>query len=220
MAAPFIIEAFDEGERRVARLGLCLEPAASEQLALKRGEEALAHGIVVCVADRTHRGAHARVTAAVAELDRAVLITQARITDEIKSAGLDWITALRAPAIKGLLQSGALQLSLFDQRDMASITTSDFPDERLVVCRNPDLAAERSRKREDLLVATERDLARIQAAVVRRRAPLRGAAEIALAVGAVINRHKMAKHSRSTFQARPSTSLARRPRSLPRRRST
>jgi hypothetical protein len=133
-------------------------------------------------------------------LDRVVMvgdrgmITQARITDEIKSAGLDWITALRAPAIKGLLQSGALQLSLFDQRDMASITTSDFPDERLVVCRNPDLAAERSRKREELLVATERDLARIQAAVVRRRTPLRGAAEIALAVGAVINRHKMAKH--------------------------
>ena len=133
-------------------------------------------------------------------LDRVVMvgdrgmITQARITDEIKSAGLDWITALRAPAIKGLLQSGALQLSLFDQRDMASITTPDFPDERLVVCRNSDLAAERSRKREELLAATERDLARIQAAVVRRRAPLRGAAEIALAVGAVINRHKMAKH--------------------------
>ena len=95
---------------------------------------------------------------------------------------------------KALLQSGALQLSLFDQRDMASITTPDFPDERLVVCRNPDLAAERSRKREELLAATERDLARIQAAVTRRRAPLRGAAEIALAVGAVINRHKMAKH--------------------------
>jgi hypothetical protein len=122
------------------------------------------------------------------------MITQARITDEIKSAGLDWITALRAPAIKGLLQSGALQLSLFDQRDMASITTPAFPNERLVVCRNPDLAAERSRKREELLAATERDLARIQAAVLRRRAPLRGAAEIALAVGAVINRHKMAKH--------------------------
>ena len=132
-------------------------------------------------------------------LDRVVMvgdrgmITQARITDEIKSAGLDWITALRAPAIKGLLQSGALQLSLFDQRDIASITTPAFPNERLVVCRNPDLAAERSRKREELLAATS-DLARIQAAVLRRRAPLRGAAEIALAVGAVINRHKMAKH--------------------------
>jgi hypothetical protein len=133
-------------------------------------------------------------------LDRVVMvgdrgmITQARITNEIKSVGLDWITALRAPAIKGLLQSGALQLSLFDQRDMASITTPAFPNERLVVCRNPDLAAERSRKRQELLAATERDLARVQAAVVRRRAPLRGAAEIALAVGAVINRHKMAKH--------------------------
>jgi hypothetical protein len=133
-------------------------------------------------------------------LDRVVMvgdrgmITQARITNEIKSVGLDWITALRAPAIKGLLQSGALQLSLFDQRDMASITTPDFPDERLVVCRNPDLAAERSRKRKELLAATERDLARVQAAVARRRAPLRGAAEIALAVGAVINRHRMAKH--------------------------
>jgi hypothetical protein len=122
------------------------------------------------------------------------MITQARITEEIKSAGLDWITALRAPAIKGLLQSGALQLSLFDQRDMASITAPDFPGERLVVCRNPDLAAERSRKRAELLTATECDLGRIQAAVARRRVPLRGAAEIALAVGGVVNRHKMAKH--------------------------
>jgi hypothetical protein len=108
------------------------------------------------------------------------MITQARITKEIKSAGLDWITALRAPAIKALLQSGALQLSLFDQRDMASITAPDFPGERLVVCRNPDLAAERRRKREELLAATERDLARIQAAVARRRRPLHGVAKIAL----------------------------------------
>src|SRR5690348_14009396 len=70
-----VVEAFDEGKRRIARLGLCLEPAASKKLALERGEEALAHGIVVCVTDRTHRGAHAGVTAAVAELDRAVLRT-------------------------------------------------------------------------------------------------------------------------------------------------
>src|ERR1700678_587624 len=122
------------------------------------------------------------------------MITQARITEDIKSAGLDWITALRAPAIKQLLNSGALQLSLFDQRDMASITSPDFPGERLVVCRNPDLAAERTRKREDLLAATERDLTRIKAAVTRKRQPLRGTAEIALAVGAVRNKHKMAKH--------------------------
>src|SRR5271157_3632829 len=71
------------------------------------------------------------------------MITEARITEDIKSAGLDWITALRAPAIKDLLNSGALQLTLFDTRDMASITSPDFPGERLVVCRNPDLAAER-----------------------------------------------------------------------------
>src|SRR6201995_5621563 len=122
------------------------------------------------------------------------MITQARITEEVRAAGLDWITALRAPAIKGLIESGALQLSLFDQRDMASITAPDFPGERLVVCRNPDLAAERRRKRDDLLAATERDLARIQAAVTRKRNPLRGTAEIALAVGAVIDTYKMAKH--------------------------
>src|ERR1700683_5561947 len=122
------------------------------------------------------------------------MITEARITEDITAAGLDWITALRAPAIKALLASGTLQLSLFDQRDMASITAPEFPGERLVVCRNPDLAAERTRKREDLLAATERDLARIQTAVARKRDPLRGTAETALAVGKVINKHKMAKH--------------------------
>ena len=122
------------------------------------------------------------------------MITQARITEDIASAGLDWITALRAPAIRALLDSGALQLSLFDQRDMASITAPDFPTERLVVCRNPDLAAERTRKREDLLAATERELVRIQDAVARRRDPLRGAAAIGLAVGAVVNKYKVAKH--------------------------
>ena len=122
------------------------------------------------------------------------MITQARITEDIAPAGLDWITALRAPAIRALLDSGVLQLSLFDQRDMASITAPDFPNERLVVCRNPHLATERTRKREDLLAATERELARIQAAVTRRRDPLRGTAAIGLAVGAVINKHKVAKH--------------------------
>jgi hypothetical protein len=122
------------------------------------------------------------------------MITEARITEDIKAAGLDWITALRGPAIKGLLNSGALQLTLFDQRDMASITSPDCPGERLVVCRNPDLAAERRRKREDLLVATETDLVRIKTAVERKRHPLCGTANIALAVGAVLNTHKMKKH--------------------------
>jgi transposase len=122
------------------------------------------------------------------------MITEARISEDIKSAGLDWITALRAPAIKELLNSGTIQLTLFDTRDMAAITSPDFPGERLVVCRNPDLAAERTRKREELLAATETDLAAIKARVARKRNPLRGTAEIALAVGAVFNTHKMKKH--------------------------
>jgi hypothetical protein len=122
------------------------------------------------------------------------MITEARITEDLKAAGLDWISALRAPAIKNLLNSGTLQLTLFDQRDMASITSPDFPGERLIVCRNPDLAAERRRKREDLLAATEKDLARIKAAVERKRNPLRGSTEIALKVGEVLNTHKMKKH--------------------------
>ena len=122
------------------------------------------------------------------------MITEARISADIKSAGLDWITALRALAIKELLDSGVIQLTLFDQRDMASITSPDFPGERLVVCRNPDLAAERARKREERLTATEKDLAPIKARVERKRNPLRGTAEIALAVGEVFNTHKMKKH--------------------------
>ena len=129
------------------------------------------------------------------------MITQARISEDLKAAGLDWITALRAPAIKLLCEGGALQMSLFKpapaqagDRDMAAITSPDFPGERLIVCRNRALAAERARKREDLLAATERDLARLAAAVTRKRQPLRGAAEIGLEVGAVFDKHKMAKH--------------------------
>ena len=122
------------------------------------------------------------------------MITQARLDAEIAPAGLDWITALRAPAIRTLVEAGAMQMSLFDQRDMAAITSPDYPGERLIVCRNPDLARERTRKREDLLAATEADLAVIAAAVRRARNPLRGEAEIALKVGAVVNRHKVAKH--------------------------
>jgi transposase len=122
------------------------------------------------------------------------MMTEARISEDVKSAGLDWITALRGPAIKDLLNSGTIQLTLFDTRDMASITSPDFPGERLVVCRNADLAAERARKREDLLGATEKELARIKTAVERKRNPLRGIADIALAVGEVLNTYKMKKH--------------------------
>jgi hypothetical protein len=133
-------------------------------------------------------------------LDRVVLvgdrgmITSARIHEDLEPAGLDWITALRAPKIQELAKGGPLQLSLFDDRDLAEIASPDYPGERLVVCRNPLLAAERRRKREALLVATERDLSRVKLAVDRKRAPLRGTAEIGLAVGAVLDQHKMGKH--------------------------
>ncbi len=122
------------------------------------------------------------------------LITQARIDEDLKPAGLDWITALRAPAIRTLVEGGALQLSLFDQRDMATITAPEYPGERLIVCRNADLARERARKRDDLLQATERALSALQQAVGRTRQPLRGATAIALKVGAVLDRFHMAKH--------------------------
>src|ERR1700687_2902866 len=123
------------------------------------------------------------------------LLTSAPIEQTLRPAGLDWITALRAPAIKQLAaEGGPLQPSLFDDRDMAEITSPDYPGERLVVCKNPLLAAPRARKREELLAATENDLARIEARVQRARKPLRGAAAIGQAVGAVLGRRHMAKH--------------------------
>lgn len=124
------------------------------------------------------------------------MVTSARIRDDLRPVGLDWITCLRAPAIKALAQDdGPLQLSLFDERDLAEITAPDmFPGERLIVCRNRDLALERARKREDLLVATERELTRVQEQVRRKNSRLKSAADIGLAVGAVLNRKKMAKH--------------------------
>ena len=123
------------------------------------------------------------------------MITEARIAEDLTPAGLDWLTALRAPAIQALAaDNGPLQLSLFDERDMAEIASPDYPGERLVVCRNNALAAERARKREELLAATEADLARIAASVKRQRAPLQGADKIGLKVGAVLGKRKMAKH--------------------------
>jgi hypothetical protein len=134
-------------------------------------------------------------------LDRVVLvgdrgmITDARIREELQPAGLDWITALRAPAIQELAaENGPLQMSLFDERDMAEISSPDYPGERLIVCRNRELATERARKRQALLEATEKELARIQAAVGRKRNPLRGKDQVGLAIGAVVGKHKMAKH--------------------------
>ena len=123
------------------------------------------------------------------------MITKARIDADLKPAGFDWITALRAPAIQALAaEGGPLQLSLFDERDMAEIASDDYPGERLIVCRNPELAAERARKRADLIEATETALAKIRAMTERKRNPLRGKDKIGLKVGAVLDRRHMAKH--------------------------
>jgi transposase len=122
------------------------------------------------------------------------MITSARITEDLKPAGLDWISCLKAPQIRDLVAAGPLQLSLFDERDLAEISAPElFPGERLIACRNPLLAGERARKRSALLEATERNLKRVAEAV--RRAPKKHtAAVVGLKIGAVIDKHKMAKH--------------------------
>jgi len=125
--------------------------------------------------------------------DRGML-TSARIRDELRPGGLDWITALRAPQIKALVEADALQLSLFDEQNLVEVSSPDYPGERLVCCRNPALAAERARKRDELLAATATELDKIAAATRRDSRPLRGRDKIALRVGKVINKFKMAKH--------------------------
>jgi hypothetical protein len=125
--------------------------------------------------------------------DRGML-TAARLREDIRPADLDWITALRAPQVKSLVRDGALQLSLFDQADLAEISSPDYPGERLVACKNPFLEAERARKRESLLQATEADLAKIAAAAERERRPLRGTDKIALRADRVLRRRKVARH--------------------------
>jgi hypothetical protein len=126
--------------------------------------------------------------------DRGML-TDARLREDLRPIeGLDWITALRAPAIQALAAGGALQLSLFDEQALAEITHPDYPGERLIVCKNPLLAEERARKRGELLAVTARELATIAAATARAKRPLRGQARIALRVGKVLGRRKVGKH--------------------------
>ena len=123
------------------------------------------------------------------------MITEARIREDLDSVeGFSWITALRGPAIRSLVEAGHLQPSLFDQTYMAEITSPDYPGQRLIVCRNPLLAEQRRHKREELLEATERELAKIVQATARTRRPLRGADKIGVRVGKVINRYKVGKH--------------------------
>ena len=126
--------------------------------------------------------------------DRGML-TSARIREDLKpQEGLQWISALKSIQIQQLVQGGALQLSLFDQHDLAEIQHSSYPGERLIACRNPLLAEERSRKRKALLEATEKQLKKIVEATQRKKKPLRGRKEIGLAVGKILGRYKMGKH--------------------------
>lgn len=126
--------------------------------------------------------------------DRGML-TSARIREDLQpQEGLQWISALKSIQIQQLVQSGALQLSLFDQLDLAEIQHASYPGERLIACRNPLLAEERSRKRNALLEATEKQLKKIVEATQRNNKPLRGRKEIGLAVGKILGRYKMGKH--------------------------
>ncbi len=132
--------------------------------------------------------------------DRGML-TSARIREDLETEeGVRWITALKAPQIQQLAADGNLQLSLFDQQDLAEMQHPAYPGERLLACRNPLLAEERKRKREELLTATEKQLEKIRAATQRKRRPLRGKKEIGLAVGKVLGRYKMGKHLQLTIE--------------------
>jgi transposase len=132
--------------------------------------------------------------------DRGML-TSARIREDLETeAGVRWITALRAPQIQQLASDGNLQLSLFDQQDLAEIQHPAYPGERLIACRNPLLADERKRKREELLKATEKQLEKIRAATQRQRRPLRGKKEIGLRVGKLLGHYKMGKHLQLTIE--------------------
>ncbi len=122
------------------------------------------------------------------------MITSARIEGLKALGGFGWLTSLRAPSIAVLASSGALQMSLFDEANLAEISHPDYPGERLVACRNPALAKELARKRTELLQATEALLYQVKAAVGRERRPLRGKDKIALRAGKVVTKKKMAKH--------------------------
>ena len=130
------------------------------------------------------------------------MITGAQVRQLQELTGLSWITALRAPTIQQLVERGTIQLSLFDTQNLAEVADPRYPGERLVVCHNPLLAAERKRKREELLVATEKELVKVAAMAERGaaggRAGLQGAASIGERVGRVVNKYNMAKHFRRT----------------------
>ncbi|MFC1833962.1 IS1634 family transposase [Thermodesulfobacteriota bacterium] len=123
------------------------------------------------------------------------MITEARLREDVRPEnGLDWITAIRGPSIRGLVDSGSLQLSLFDETNLAEITDPAYPGERLIVYRNPLLAGDRARTRTELIEATEKRLDTIVQATQRRSRPLKGKDKIGLRVGKVLNRYKVGKY--------------------------
>jgi hypothetical protein len=128
--------------------------------------------------------------------DRGML-TQKRIEEDLRvHEGLEWVSALRAPQIQKLAAAGAIQMSLFDDQDLAEVSHPDYPGERLIVCRNPLLAAERARKRDELLAAAEKKLSEIQAAAARKRQPVRGSDKISYLVGRALSASKVEKYFR------------------------
>lgn len=131
--------------------------------------------------------------------DRGML-TEARLQEDIRPLeGIEWITALIAPQIRTIMKNDVLQLSLFDEQDLAEIHSPDYPGERLIACRNPFLADERARKREDLLQATEQKLNKIVEATQRDKRALRGQDKIGVRVGKVLGKYKMEKHFNYTI---------------------
>ena len=135
------------------------------------------------------------------QLERIILVgdrgtlTQKRIEEDLREhEGLQWITALRAPQIQSLVAQGAIQMSFFDEQDLAEITHPDFPGERLIVCRNPLLAAERARKRRELMEAAEKKLQELEAATKRQRQPVRGVDKISYLVGRALAGSKVEKY--------------------------
>jgi len=135
------------------------------------------------------------------QLERIILVgdrgtlTQKRIEEDLREhEGLQWITALRAPQIQSLVAQGAIQMSFFDEQDLAEITHPDYPGERLIVCRNPLLAAERARKRRELIEAAEKKLKELEAATKRKRQPVRGVEKISYLVGRALAGSKVEKY--------------------------
>ncbi len=166
-------------------------PLAIEAFAGNTGDPSTFMGQVEKVKERF------RVDEVVWVADRGML-TGAQVAKLQEVAGNHWVTALRAPTIKQLIEAGSIQLSLFDTQNLAEVTDPRYPGERLVVCFNPLLAEKRAKKRADMLAATEKELAKVAAMVERGaaggRAGLTGSAAIGERVGRVVNKHEMAKH--------------------------